>query len=325
MGGNKAAVTTGKMVAAQFEHTAARPDHETGYAAPQLHTHVVIFNVTKADEGRTKPLQPLELYRSQQYATALYRVNLAERLQKLGYEIEVDSRTGAPEIKGFSKEYLQESSPRSAELRKEAAAMKERLEQRGIVVKEGAGLNQAAARNDRASKHYDHAEMRERALGMDARYDNQARRSVEQARQHDPIKFSQDEITKRAQEAVTFARDNATEREAVTDMRKVMADALRRNMGLTTYEAVATELRQRIESGEFVEIIRERKPREATTQRMLEMEKSNIQIMLGGQGQHSPIVVNDPQQTVDIIAESQRLRLNDNQRAAVEQILTSRD
>src|SRR6266852_1536498 len=94
---------------------------------------------------------------------------------------------------------------------------------------------------------------------MAARYDNQARRSVEQARQRDPIKFSQDEITKRAQEAVTFARDNATEREAVTDMRKVMADALRRNIGLTAYEAVATELHGRIERGEFVEIIRERK------------------------------------------------------------------
>jgi conjugative relaxase-like TrwC/TraI family protein len=325
MGGNKPAVTTGKMVAAKFEHTAARPDHETGYAAPQLHTHVVIFNVTKTDDGRTKPLQPLELYRSQQYATALYRVNLAERLQKLGYEIEVDVRTGAPEIKGFSKEYLQESSPRSVELRKEAAAMKQRLEQQGIAVKEGAGLNQAAARNDRASKNYDHAEMRERAMEMDARYDNQARRSVDQARQRDPIKFSQDDITKRAQEAVTFARDNATEREAVTDMRKVMADALRRNMGLTTYEAVATELHQRVERGEFVEIIRERKPREATTQRMLEMEKSNIQAMLEGQGQHNPIVANDARQTVDAIAERQQLRLNDNQRAAIEQILTSRD
>jgi conjugative relaxase-like TrwC/TraI family protein len=325
MGGNKPAVTTGKMIAAQFEHTAARPDHQTGYAAPQLHTHVVIFNVTKTDEGRTKPLQPLELYRSQQYATALYRVNLAERLQKLGYEIEVDARTGAPEIKGFSKDYLQEASPRREEVRKQAQEMKERLEQQGIRVKEGAGLNQAAARADRASKHYDHAEMRELALEMDARYDHQARRSVEQARQRDPIKFSQDEITKRAQEAVTFARDNATEREAVTDMRKVMADALRRNMGLTTYEAVATELHGRIERGEFVEIIRERKPREATTQRMLEMEKSNIQDMLEGQGQHLPIVGNDARQSVDAIAERQQLRLNDNQRTAVEQILTSRD
>lgn len=325
MGGNKPAVTTGKMVAARFEHTAARPNHETGYAAPQLHTHVVIFNVTKTEEGRTKPLQPLELYRSQQYATALYRVNLAERLQKLGYEIDVDSRTGAPEIKGFSKQYLRESSPRSEEVRKEAAAMKERLEQQGITVKEGAGLNQAAARNDRASKHYNREEMRERALEMDVKYERQAAKAVVQARERGSINYSQDDITKRAQEAVTFARDNATEREAVTDVRKVMADALRRNLGLTTYEAVATELRQRVERGEFVEIIRERKPRETTTRRMLEMEKSNIQTMLDGQGRHLPIVANDARQTVDTIAERQQLRLNDNQRTAVEEILTSRD
>src|SRR5207237_1474791 len=94
---------------------------------------------------------------------------------------------------------------------------------------------------------------------------------------------------------------------------------------LTDYEAVASELHRRIESGEFVEIIRERKPREATRQRMLEMEKSNIQTMLDGQAQHAPIVSNDARQTVDAIAERQQLRLNDNQRAAVEQILTSRD
>ncbi|MGH9968129.1 MAG: MobF family relaxase, partial [Pyrinomonadaceae bacterium] len=324
-GGNKPAITTGKMIAAQFEHTAARPDHETGYAAPQLHTHVVIMNMTKTEDGQIKSLQPLELFRTQQYATAIYRTHLAEKLQALGYQIEVDQRTGAPEIKGFSKEYLQEASPRREEVRKEAQEMKERLEQEGATVKEGAGLNQAAARTNRLSKRYDHAQMRQRALEMDARYDNQAKRTVREAIERGGSRFSQDDITKRAQEAVTFARDNATEREAVTDMRKVMADALRRNLGWTTYEAVASELRQRIERGEFVEIIRERRPREATTQRMLEMEKSNIETMLNRQGQHAPIVGHDARQTVDAIAESQQLRLNDNQRLAVEEILTSRD
>jgi len=324
-GGNKPAITTGKMIAAQFEHTAARPDHENGYAAPQLHTHVVIMNMTKTEQGEIRSVQPLELYRTQQYATAIYRTHLAEKLQALGYQIEVDRRTGAPEIKGFSKEYLQEASPRREEVKKEAQEMKERLEQEGATVKEGAGLNQAAARTNRASKRYDHAEMRRRALAMDARYDNQAKRTVRDAIERGGMRLSQDEITKRAQEAVTFARDNATEREAVTDMRKVMADALRRNMGLTTYEAVATELHGRIERGEFVEIIRERKPREATTQRMLEMEKSNIQTMLNGQGQRDPILSSDARQTVDAIAEGQQLKLNENQRTAVEAILTSHD
>src|SRR5229473_3320088 len=53
-GGNKQAITTGKMIAAQFEHTAARPDHENGYAAPQLHTHVVVMNMTQIEDGKMR-------------------------------------------------------------------------------------------------------------------------------------------------------------------------------------------------------------------------------------------------------------------------------
>jgi len=325
-GGNKPAITTGKMVAAQFEHTASRPDRKTGYAAPQLHTHVVVFNVTQTEEGKARSVQPLELYRSQRYATAIYRMHLAEKLQGLGYEIDVDPRTGAPEIKGFSRQYLQESSPRREEVVKEAEEIKELLELQGAVVKEDARLKQAAARIDRASKHYDRAEMRERAIEMDTRHDHQARRAVAQARARCPIQFAQGEISNRAQEAVTFARDNAMEREAVADLRKVKVDALRRNLGLTTYEAVATELRARQERGEFVAIMREQRPRETTTERMLEMERSNIQRMLDGQGQQPPIIcLERAKSVVEGVAERQQLRLNDNQRAALEAILSSRD
>ncbi len=325
-GGNKPAITTGKMVAAQFEHTAARPDHKTGYAAPQLHTHVVIFNMTQTAEGKIRSVQPLELYRSQQYATSIYRMNLAEKLQALGYETEIDARTGAPEIKGFSKEYLRDSSPRREEVRKEAQEMKERLASQGITVKEGAGLNQAAARTDRASKQYDHTEMKERALEMDARYDNQAQRSVERALEIGSISRSADEVARRAREAVTFARDNAMEREAVVEMRKVKIDALRRNLGLTTYEAVVTELAMRQRQGEFIGIVREQGTRETTTRHMLEMEQSNIQVMLDGQNSYPPIVGRErARQSVERIAEQQEIKLNDNQQAAVEQLLASRD
>ena len=37
----------GKFVAAKFEHDTARP--VDGYAAPQLHTHAVIFNMTERE------------------------------------------------------------------------------------------------------------------------------------------------------------------------------------------------------------------------------------------------------------------------------------
>src|SRR5436309_11003895 len=79
IGGNHAPETTGKWVAAKFEHDSSRPVN--GYAAPQLHTHVVLCNVTERQNGDTRALQPRELYRSQQYATAVYRSEPAVRLQ----------------------------------------------------------------------------------------------------------------------------------------------------------------------------------------------------------------------------------------------------
>jgi conjugative relaxase-like TrwC/TraI family protein len=86
IGGNLPAETTGKWVAAKFEHDSARPVE--GYAAPQLHTHVVFFNLTETEDGEAHALQPRELYKTQQYATAVYRAELAHRLRELGYEIE---------------------------------------------------------------------------------------------------------------------------------------------------------------------------------------------------------------------------------------------
>jgi conjugative relaxase-like TrwC/TraI family protein len=53
---------TEKFVAATFEHDTARPVE--GYAAPQLHTHAVIFNVTERDSGQTRSVQSHELYAS---------------------------------------------------------------------------------------------------------------------------------------------------------------------------------------------------------------------------------------------------------------------
>ena len=326
-GGDKPAITTGEMVAAQFEHTSSRPDRINGYAAPQLHTHVVIFNMTQTEDGKVRSVQPLELYRSQRYATAIYRAHLAEKLQGLGYEIEVDPRTGAPEIKGFSQEYLQASSPRREEVVMEAEQIKERLEREGSTVSDNARLKQAAAHNDRKSKRYDRAEMRERALAMDAKHNDQARNLVTEAQQRLPIRLAQDDIATRAQEAVTFARDNAVEREAVADMRQIMTDALRRNLGRTTVDAVTKDLRLRQErGGAFIDIAREQRPPEATTERMVRMEQENIQTVIDGKGMSPPIVrASRVKDVVANAAQSNQLKLNVNQQSAVETILSSED
>jgi conjugative relaxase-like TrwC/TraI family protein len=114
IGGNNPAETTGKFIVAKFEHDTSRP--VDGYAAPQLHTHAVIFNITERDSGKTGALQERGLFDSQQFATAVYQSELMYRLTQLGYEIE-RGRSGAPEIKGYTQEYLDASSPRSKQIR----------------------------------------------------------------------------------------------------------------------------------------------------------------------------------------------------------------
>ena len=326
MGGNHPAQTTGKMIAAKFQHDSARPVRNSGYAAPQLHTHTVIFNVTETDDGRIKPIQPLELYRSQRYATEIYRSVLATELQKLGYPITVDSRTGAPEISGFSKDYLAASSPRREEIEREALEMKARLAQQGIRVEEGAGLFQAAAKTDRMNKQYDREDMRSRHLQMDARFGQQAFRVVEEAHVRGSIDLPDEEIKLRARESITFARENAGEREAVVDKRKVLVDALRRNLGFTTYEAVIGEFTRNIDDRSFIRISRNPGIDEVTTSQTVAMEQSNIHTVIAGRHTQAPFVQSeqlDPLLTS--ISDRQRITLNVRQREAVEKILGSAD
>ena len=170
MGGNRPAETTGKWVAASFEHDSARPVE--GYAAPQLHTHVVFFNLTETEKGESRALQPRELYRSQQYGTAIYRSELALRLRELGYEIE-QGKSCQPEIRGYTHEYLEASSPRSQQIR-------DHLEQHGL---HGAGAAQFAAHQTRDEKlvSITHEEMRLKHRDVAAQFGNQPDRVIGEA------------------------------------------------------------------------------------------------------------------------------------------------
>src|SRR5579859_1893850 len=156
LGGNLPAETTGKWVAAKFEHDSARPVN--GYAAPQLHTHAVFFNLTETQDGEAHALQPRELYKTQQYATAVYRSELAHRLKGLGYEIE-RGESSQPEIKGYSKEYLEASSQRRKQIVEHLAKENRR----------GAGAAQIAAHQTREGKlELSHEEMQDRHKAMAA-------------------------------------------------------------------------------------------------------------------------------------------------------------
>jgi conjugative relaxase-like TrwC/TraI family protein len=302
--------TTGKFVAATFEHDTARPVE--GYAAPQLHTHAVIFNVTERDNGQTRSVQSHELYASQHYATSIYRAELASRLQELGYKIEL-GKYRQPEIEGYTKEYLEASSPRREQI-------KDHLRAQGL---DGAGAAQVAAHFTRDSKELLSPEqVLQRHRELAAQYGHQADHVVAQARERGQRQNHEPE--KAAQRAVTYARDHLFERSAVEDRRSILESALNRGMGETTYRQVRQEFDRRLQAGEFRQAQASVRGPQITTAAMQRMERETIQLMQEGnkRGSEDPMLVSP---SIRIATEDRHPGLNPAQREAVEAVFLSRE
>jgi conjugative relaxase-like TrwC/TraI family protein len=314
IGGNHAPETTGQFVAATFEHDTARP--VDGYAAPQLHTHAGIFNMTEREDGTMRALQPRSLFETQQFATAVYQSHLTYQLRSFGYEIE-PGRGGAPEIKGYSQEYLDASSPRRQQI-------VEAVARTGFTGPEAA---QIAAHNTRDGKQIlSPAEVVAAHRQIAAEYGNQAEAIVAESQARRQSRAHQTTLDERMQQvnsALTFARDKGFEREAVLDERAIFVDAMRRGMGEMTYPEVRANFEARIAAGEFREVAGSKHSagRHFTTARTIQAEKEIIRSVQDGQGRAPQLM---SIQDAIPLTES-RENLNQTQRKAIEQILTSRD
>src|SRR6201992_1753012 len=272
IGANHPPETTGRFIAAKFEHDTARP--VDGYVAPQLHTHAVIFNVTERENGQTRAIQPQSLFASQQFATAIYQSELTYRLRELGYEMTV-GRSGAPEIKGYTQEYLDASSPRSQQIR-------EYLERTGRRGKEAAEIAAHSTRDRKEIHSPGEVMAAHRKLAAD--FGHQADAVVRAARKRAQHQEKPTNTHDRVRESLTFSRDKNFEREAVVDERALIRDGLRRGMGDVTYGQIRGNLDARIASGEFQGVKRESMPgRQFTTAKTVAAEHEIVRRVLEGQ------------------------------------------
>jgi conjugative relaxase-like TrwC/TraI family protein len=311
IGGNHPAETTGKFIAAKFEHDTARP--VDGYVAPQLHTHVVIFNMTERADGETRALQERGLFQSQQFATAIYQSELTYRVRQLGYEITA-GRSGAPEIKGYTQEYLDASSPRSQQIR-------EYLERTGRSGKEAAEIAAHSTRDHKEIHSPREVMAAHRKLAAD--FGHQADTVVRAARERSQHQEKPVNSLDRVRESLTFSRDKNFEREAVVDERALIRDGLRRGMGEITHAQVRANLDARLASGEFQIVERPQSilGRQLTTAKTIEAEHEIIRRVREGQSHIEP-VLRRPQA---IAVADEHPHLNRAQKTVVEDVLSSPD
>src|SRR5277367_902384 len=311
IGGNHAPETTAKFIVAKFEHDTARP--VDGYVAPQLHTHAVIFNLTERENGQTRAIQPQSLFASQQFATAIYQSELTYRLKDLGYEITV-GRSGAPEIKGYTQEYLDASSPRSQQIR-------EYMERTGRSGKEAAEIAAHSTRDRKEIHSPGEVMAAHRKLAAD--FGHQADAVVRAARERSQHQERPVNVLDRVRESLTFARDKNFEREAVVDERALIRDGLRRGMGEITHGQVRSNLEARLASGEFqiVERTQGVPGRQYTTAKTIEAEHEIISTMREGQNHVQPVL----SRPHAIALADQHPHLNHAQKSVIEDVLSSPD
>ena len=103
------------FVAAKFFHRTSRAGD------PQLHTHVLVANMTRCDDGQWRTLDSRALYWQAQTGGYLYKAHLRDELtRRLGVDWE-PVRKGAAEIVGIPEPLIRLFSTRRREIEDELA------------------------------------------------------------------------------------------------------------------------------------------------------------------------------------------------------------
>jgi conjugative relaxase-like TrwC/TraI family protein len=310
IGGNAPADRTGRFLVATFEHDVSRP--VDGYVAPQLHTHAVTFNIAQRGDGRIGAMQEKGLFEQQAFITAVYQSELMYRLKRGGYEIE-PGKSGAPEIKGFTREYLEANSLRAEQIR-------QHLTENALTGPEAAQL---AAHHTRAEKSHKTAEqVRQEQLELAAAHGNQPHHVVQAALSRG-YQHQTANTLGLAHQAVAWSREHNYQTEHVVEQTAILMHALRRGMGEVRLPEVRTAFAQQLKKGQFVQVAHHKhaSTEAYTTPEAIEATKRVIAAMLNGQGQMSPIMA-----TAQARREAaQNPILNARQRHAVAEVLSSTD
>jgi conjugative relaxase-like TrwC/TraI family protein len=305
-------VTTGNVVAARFDHIAARPTdaaNNDGYGPdPHLHTHVVVMNMTRRPDGAWRGLDPVEIYRSQAFATAIYRAELAREVQRLGYTIGTTDVDGRWELKGYGREHVMAFSLRRQEIERE-------LEKLGV---NGAGAAQIAAHRSRLSKDQRDeqtlkAEWRQRAAAYGIPV-----QEIGRALNRVTPEISEDQL----REVVRHAVAHTTERDAAPDRRALETFALQHAMGRIVLERVRSGIDAHKAEGRMIDLAQShRHPMGAfTTPEMAALERDNIALMHQGRGAAQPIASID-----EVKDRAARRGLAADQSLVAETTLSTRD
>jgi conjugative relaxase-like TrwC/TraI family protein len=215
--GNQRDRTTGNLVAAAFVHNSSRE------LDPQLHTHFTVFNATFDENERCwKALQAGGMYDAIRYGTAVYRNELAKRVQQIGYRIQ-PAKHGF-EIEDVNPEILNRFSKRAQQRDQAVQAMEQKLGRKLSNDEISHAVHQSRAKK---LKGISTAEVRERQLAQLQPDELQALQKL-MASVH---RSGLTRITGLEKQALNYAVAHIFERKSVVPEHELLNTALSQRLG----------------------------------------------------------------------------------------------
>jgi conjugative relaxase-like TrwC/TraI family protein len=290
---------TGNVVGAVFRHDTSRA------LDPHLHSHCILFNATRDSvEDRWKALEACEMVTAQKFVRNVYYHELVRSLQKFGYGVENNPR-GDFEIVGVGKELIDRFSKRHREIDEKT---RELLEHEPDKANQNIKVIRAnIAHKERARKIKDVGIVKLQSI-WNQQLSWKERWQISRLDKHRSSEVAQ-KMT--AEQAVNWAEQHLFERRSVVHEHELWRHALEHSRGQTISLPeikAATQKREYLRDEQFQGKI--------TTREVFQREFNIVRLAQHRMRQYEPLSAN---------YQPSNRSLDDEQRRAVEQILSSRD
>ncbi len=316
--------TTGNLVAAKFTHDASRE------LDAQLHSHFVVANVTRGQDGKLYALGEADMCRAIRYAGKIYQNEMAKSCLGLGYDIEIqrDAKGGVTgfEIAGVTSEIRERHSQRSAQLAKAIEDFENRLGYSPSVPEIHVLVTESRTLGRNAMHEISTPEVRAMQLerfseeereALDALHEKAVQKVTAAAAA--PLQRPED----REAAAIHHAREHGFERTSVKPAHAVLADALNADLGRVDLERLKVELAK---DSELVPLEGKELARRFTTRENLGREKWAVDNASQRQGTLKPFSSKSPVADLSAWTRANKgFELGEDQQDAVRHVLESAD
>ncbi len=310
--------TTGRGLVGWVTHFTSREGD------PHLHVHGVFLNITQNAEGNFQAMTNDRMFEYQRAAQEVYHSVLSRRSAEIGYDLE-KGRYEEPQLAGYTREQIEYFSGRAAQIE---AYLREKwgLEWREMSREE---RNEKRWMKEEAWERTRKAKKAKELEGLQAGWLSEAQAvGAEKVTPEKAVRSFPPEMRRDiARDALTFALEHHTEREAAVPEGELIRTALQASRGIVTWEDLERTLKDFVAEKTLIrqkDDLAGSRQNLVTSREALEREKRILGYEKAGRKAVRSIL-NPFQAEAALRAVQARegIRLNDEQKAAAALILTA--